>query len=190
MKFIDILLRIRNLLLRPGEEWSVIATESKNRKTIFVQFVLPLLCMITVAVIIGTWLVTSREKYSFDYVIGKIIALFCSLTSGLYFSSFLVTEITARQTDVKDHDKVFALMAYSSGAAYLVIMTVELFPFFRELIVLALYSCYLYWRGIPYLTQAQGQNRSVFAILSFVIAAPVYMLMFYFFGNVLKAIFA
>ncbi len=189
MHIIETLARIRNLLLYPGKEWESIAMENDNRKTVFSQFVFPVLCLMTLATIIGTWLDTSREVYSFGYVVYKVAILWCSLGAGLYLASFVITEITARQIGSKNHDKVFALMAYASSAAYLVMIVVALFPFFSELLVLAFYSCYLYWRGIPYVIQVRGQKQMIFTILSFVIVAAVFSLTFYFFGNILRALF-
>lgn len=189
MHFIDILSRIRNLLLYPAREWEVIAMEDKKRKTIFLQFVLPLLCLITVASVTGSLLFVTRTIFSLGYLASRIILLWCSLCSGLYLSAFVITEISADRINRKDHDKEFALLAYSLGPALLVIMLVELFPFFNELLILTFYSCYLYWRGIPYLMQVEGQNQMIFGILSFVIVTFVFGLMFFFFGNILEAIF-
>ncbi len=176
-------------MLYPAKEWEVIAVENKDRKTIFMQFVLPLLCLVTLASIIGSLLFASRMVFSFKYVICNIAILWCSLSVGLYLSSFVVTEITARKIGWKDHDKSFALMAYASSAVYLVLAIVQLFPFFNELLVLGFYSCYLYWVGIPFLIQAQGQKQMIFVLLSFIIVALVFSLVFYFFGNVISAIF-
>lgn len=189
MNFAGALYRFRNLLLHPSKEWAEIATENKNRKTVFMQFVVPFLCMVTVASVIGALFSVSRTIYSFGYIACKIANMLCSLGGGLYISSFLIGEITAQYAGLKNHHRVFALMAYSSGAAYSVIVTVELFPFFSELLVLALYSCYLYWRGIPAVINIRGHKHMVFAVLSFIITTLVFLLMFYFFGNVFKAIF-
>ena len=180
--------RIHNLMLYPAREWNSIAAENNNRKTIYIRFVLPLLCLIAIATVVGTWLATSRELYSAGYVIGKIVNLWASLSVGLYFSAFVITEIMAPQVEQRDHHRSFALMAYSSGAAYLVIFLVALFPFFNELLVLAFYSCYLYWRGIPYLIQVSGQKQMTYALLSFIIVVLIYSLMFFFFGKILWTI--
>ena len=183
-----ILTRIRNLMLYPAKEWDVIAAENNNRKTVYIRFVLPLLCLIALATVVGTWLATSRELYSAGFVICKIVNLWASLSAGLYFSAFVITEIMAHQVEQRDHHRSFALMAYSSGAAYLVIFIVALFPFFTELLVLAFYSCYLYWRGIPHLIQVSGQKQMIYGLLSFIIIALIYSLMFFIFGKILRTI--
>ena len=184
----QIFTRVRNLMLYPDREWKEIATENSRRKTVFIRFVTPLLCLIAIATIIGTWLTTPRELYSVGFVLYMIAILWTSLSVGLYLSAFVITEIMAHQIGSRDHDRAFALMAYASGAAYLTIAIVELFPFFSELLVLAFYSCYLYWRGIPYITCIEGQKQMIYVLLSFIIMALVYLLVFFFFGNVLRAI--
>ena len=184
----NIIIRTFNLLLFPDKEWKLIAAETNSRKKVYVRFVLPWLCLISIASIIGTWLTASRELYSAAYVLYKIALLWISLTSGLYLSVFVITEIMAHRLGTKNHALSFALMAYSSGAAYLTITIVALFPFFSELLVLAFYTFYLYWRGIPYLIQIEDQKRLMYGLLSFIIVVIIYFIMFVFFGNVLKAI--
>ena len=172
----------------PVKEWKKIAAENNNRKTVYVRFIVPLLCLISIATIIGMWLNTSRELYSAGYVLGWVVILWTSLSAGLYFSAFVIAEIMTHHVESKNHDRTFALMAYSSGTAYLVITIVALFPFFNELLVLAFFPCYLYWRGIPYLIQVEGPKQMIYGLLSFIIVMLIYLLMFFFFGNVLRAI--
>ena len=190
MKFnpLSVFFRIFNLMFYPDREWRTIAAENNHRQAVFVRFVLPFFCLIAVATIIGTWLVTSRENYSASYVAFKIADLLSSLIAGLFLSAFVITEIMAQQTGSKEQRRAFALIAYASGAAYLVIAIVELFPFFNELLVLAFYSCYLYWRGIPHLIQVDGQKQMIYGLLSFIIMALMHSLMFFLFGNLWRAI--
>jgi len=184
----QVFIRIRNLLFFPAKEWKDIAAENHNRKTIYVRFMLPVLCLIAIATVIGTWLATPREIYSAGYVIYRIVLLWTSLSAGLYFSAFLITEMMAHQLGMRDHKRAFTLMAYSSCAAYLTIVFVSLFPFFMELFVLAFYSCYLYWKGIPYMTGVDGHKRMIYGLLSFMIVILTYLLMLFFFGKILRAI--
>ena len=176
-------------MLYPTKEWDRIAAENNNRRTIFLRFVAPLLCLTAIATIIGTWLATPRELYSAGFVIFKIFHLCISISAGLFFSAFVITEIMAHQVDQRDHNRSFALMAYASGAAFLVIFIVEMFPFFNELLVLAFYSCYLYWRGIPHLIQVSGQKQMIYTLLSFIIMVLIFSLTFFFFGKILGTIF-
>jgi len=175
-------------MLNPAKEWEAIAAENHSRKTVYARFVVPLLCAIAIACIVGTWLITSRELYSAAYVLCTIAILWTSLSSGLYFSAYVIAEIMAHQIESKDHDKSFALMAYASGAAYLVIIIVSLFPFFVELLVLAFYACYLYWQGIPHLIRIHDRKRMIYALFSFIIVLLIYSLMFFLFGKFFRAI--
>ena len=181
--------RIINLLLFPAKEWKAIAEENNSRKTVYLRFVIPLLCVMAITTIIGTWLGTSRELYSAGYVICRILTLWVSISVGLYISAFLITEIMAREIETKEHNRNFALLAYSSAAAYLVIIIVSMFPFFKVFLVLSFYACYLYWVGIPQIVQVEGQKRMVYGMSSFIIIALIYLLMFFLFGNIFEAIF-
>jgi len=185
---VNIIIRTFNLLLFPDKEWKLIAAEDNSRKKVYVRFVLPWLCLVTIACIIGTWLTTSRELYSTTYVLRIIALLWTSLSAGLYLSAFVITEIMSHRVETKNHNSSFALMAYSSGAAYLAFTIVALFPFFSELLVLSFYACYLYWLGIPHLIQVEDQKQLIYGLLSFIIAVLAHLLMFFFFGNVLTAI--
>jgi len=175
-------------MLHPAREWKVIAEENNSRKTVYLRFVLPWLCLIVIATIIGTWIATSRELYSVWFVLYKIVLLWTSLSAGLYFSAVLITEIMAHQMGSRDHNRDFALIAYASGAAYLVIAFVALFPFFSELLILAFYSCYLFWRGIPYLIRVEDQKQMIYGLLSFIIILLVHLLTFFLFGKIFGAI--
>jgi len=185
----DLFVRLFNLLFFPSKEWSTIAEENNSRRTVYIKFVAPLLCLVAIATIIGTWLSTTRELYTFGYVIYKIAILWTSLSISLFVSSYLITEIMAQQLGDKNHNRDFALMAYSAGAAYLVIIVWSLFPFFSEFLVLTLYSCYLYWTGITYLIQVEESERKFYGFLSLIITMITYILMFFLFGKILKAIF-
>ena len=176
-------------MLHPAAEWEAIAAERHSRKTVFVRFVAPLLCLIAMATVGGTWLSASREYYSAAYVLCAIAVQWSTLIAGLFFSTFLIAEIMAQQLEAKDRAGSFALMAYASCAACFAIAVVSLFPFFIELLALALYSCYLYWRGIPFLMRIDGQKQLTFGLLSLVIALPTYSLMYFLFGKIFAAIF-
>ena len=185
---IHIFTRIRNLMFYPAKEWEAIAGENNNRMTVYIRFVAPLLGLIAITTIIGTWLSAPREVYSISYVCYLIAFLWTSLSAGLFLSAFVIAEIMAVQVNSKDHVRSFSLLAYSTGATYLVIALVTLFPFFREMLVLAFYSCYLYWQGIPLLIQVQDQKRMIYGLLSFIVVALIYLLTFFFFGKIWTAI--
>ena len=184
-----VIIRIRNLMLYPAKEWETIEVENSNRKTVYFRFVLPLLGLIAITTIIGTWLDTSREIYSIGYVCCRIAILWTSLSAGLFVSAFVITEVMSAQVNSKDHNRSFALLAYSSGAAFLVIAIVAMFPFFKELLVLAFYSCYLYWQGIPFLIRIEGQKQMIYGLFSFIVVALIYLLMFFFFEKIMTSIF-
>ena len=181
-------LRIINLLLFPTKEWSEIAAKNDARKATFLRIVAPLLGLMAVATVFGTWLYTSREIYSLKYVMYRVVVLWTATIVGLYVSAFVATEIMTQKAGVKDHAKGFALMANAAIAAYLALMIVALFPFFKEFLVLSFYSIYLYWLGIPAMMQIDKEKQTAFAALALVITAVVHLFVYFLFGNIFKAL--
>ena len=182
-------IRLFDLLFFPSKEWNTISEENHSRKTVYIQFVVPFLCFITLATIIGTW--TTQGVDEPKYIICEIAILWTSLSAGLFVSAYLVTEIMAQQLRKRNHNRDFALMAYSSCAAYIIIIIVALFPFpfLRLLLVLGFYSYYLYWTGMPYIVQVEDRERTFYGLLSLVIMIITYMLLFFLFGNTFRELF-
>ena len=180
---------IRNLLLQPGAQWAAIASENKSIKTVFREFVFPLLMLIAVCVLLGSVLFASRIDFSAIYVVKRIFLLLASLSAGLYLSAFLINT-TMIHLCQRNMQGVFALMAYSSGIAMLLIAMVELvpFPYLKELMVLAFYSIFLYWCGIPAILDIPAGKRGAFIVLSVIVAAAGYALPFFLFSKILNAI--
>ena len=148
------------------------------------QIMVPLLCLMAVATVYGTWLYTPRDDYTAWYVIRRILWLSLSLCTGLFASAFVVTEIMANKVGAKDHNKGFALMANAAVAAYLAIITVELFPFIKEFLILALYSCYLYWVGLPKIMQLERKLRVIHGMLAVLITVLMHSLLFFLFYKI------
>ena len=183
------LLRTINLLFYPSNEWKTIEEENRNRKTIYIRYVTPLLCIMTVACTIGACLYASRyHQFSLNYIIYRITTLWTTFSAGLFISAFLVSEIMAGHVKSKNYDRDFALMAYSSSVVYIVIIIIELSPF-NELIVLAFYSCYLYWTGISHLVKAEGKLQTKYCLMSFIIIALTYSLIYFLFEKIFASTF-
>ena len=177
-----VLRRVILLLLFPAKEWKTIAAENRSRTTVYIQFVVPLLCVMTVATIVGTWLDTSRELYSAGFVVCRIATLWASVSSGLYISAFVASGI------LEENKPDFQLIAYSLSATYMVIIIVSLLPFFKEFLVLALYSFYIFWQGIPYLINVEGEQRMKYGLLSLIIIVLTHLLMFFLFRNIFTSL--
>ncbi|MDR3094225.1 MAG: YIP1 family protein [Bacteroidales bacterium] len=185
----DVFYHIRNLLIQPSVQWAAIASENKSIKRVFCGFVFPLLLLIAVCVLLGSVLFASRIDFSAVSVVKRMLLLFASLSAGLYLSAFLIntTMIHLCQRNIQG---VFALMAYSSSVAMLLIAMVELlpFPYLKELLVLMFYSVFLYWRGIPAILDIPAGKRGAFIVLSVVTSAAGYALPFFLFSKILNAI--
>ena len=133
-----------------------------------------------------------KKEYKPEVVICEVAVLWASLSVSLFVSAYLVTEIMAQKLGQKKYSRDFVLMAYSSCAAYIIIIIYGLFPFdfFRLLFVLGVYSYYLYWIGIPYLVQTKDSElKTFYGLLSLFIMIITYLLMFFLFDKIFEEIF-
>ena len=176
--------RIINLLLFPAKEWQEIAVENHSRKTVYLKFMAPLLCATSISVMAGACLYLFHELRS---VVFWVATLCSSFSAGCFLSAFFVTEIMGNELGKREHRVDFALMAYSLGAAFIVVIIVFLSPF-REFVVLALYSCYLYWQGIPHMVRIEGQKQIKYALVSLFVSVLIFSLVFFLFGKIFSAL--
>ena len=183
--------RCFNLMFHPAREWKEIEAENNNRKVVYIRFVVPLLCLMTIAIIICTWLYTPSVLYTTGYVVHRITFLWVSLSTALYISTFAITEIMAQQLGSKNYDRIFTLIAYSLSAVYLAYIINDLFPLFGGLIfiVLGLYSCYLYWLGNSHLIHIKGKKQTIYGLSTLIITVLIHLEIFFYFGKVFEVIF-
>ena len=187
--FYQIFIRIRNLLLYPTKEWAKIAEESDDQGTIYLRFIVPLLCLWAVATIIGTWIATPRELYSTGYVFYAIFKPLLAYSAGLFLSAFIINALLAQHIGYNDRNRTFALIAYSSAIACLIFITVAMIPYLSELLILSIYSGYIYWQGLSQIFKTEEQERISYGLLSALIILFIFALTYFFFNNFLLALF-
>ena len=174
--------RIVYLFLFPEKEWKIIAAENNSSKSVYLKFVVPLLCLMTIATIVGTWINTSRELYSAAFVICRIAILWASASTGLFVSALVANGVQ------EENKPYFQLIAYSLSATYIVIVLVSLMPFFKEFIVLAFYSFYLFWQGITHLLKVDSEKIMKKGLLSISITVLTHLLMYFLFKNIFNSL--
>jgi hypothetical protein len=181
--------RIINLFFSPLTEWTEIAAEATSRKEILKNFLLPLSYVLAATIIIGAWINTAYTAHIIMFALYKIGYQVISLLCGLYVSAFIVSEIMEAHIGYKNHDETFAMMAYSSVAAYLVVICIGLFPFLKEIVVLSLYSFYMYWQGIQCNTNINAIHKNKYMLTACCTILLIFLLMFFISEKLFGAIF-
>ena len=152
--------RAKNILLQPGQEWPVIATETTDTKTLFLQYAVPLAAISPVATWLGHSLIgvsmgpfgTVRTPLLTGLglaVVGYILALVTVFVVGIVIDALAPT--FAGQ---KNGTQAMKCAIYASTPGWIA-GVLHLVPMLGVLVLIAsLYGLYLLYLGLPVLMKA------------------------------------
>jgi hypothetical protein len=170
----NLISRVKNLLLSPDAEWPVIAGETSDAKYLFTRYVailalIPALCgfigtsIIGVPVSVGTFrvplisgLINLVVGYAFTFVIVYAVAL-------------IVDALAPSFRAERNFPNALKLSVYSFTPAWLAGIFL-LIPGLRFLTILGLYGLYLLWTGLTPLMRSP-RDKAFFYALCVVVAA-------------------
>lgn len=172
----NLILRIKNILLKPYEEWLVIDRESGDPVYLFSRYVAILALIPAIAGIIGGSVIgvtvpagTFRVPLFIGILNGAISYLF---TFVIVYSVALVIDGLAPTFGTERHlPSAMKLAAYSFTPAWLAGIFL-LLPGLRFLTVLGLYSIYILWVGLGPLMRAP-KDKSLLYTITVVVAGLV-----------------
>lgn len=164
--------RVRQLLFHPAAAWRLIGEQKGTRRSILVGYVLPMALIPAIASFIGYGFVGANGllfRVSGLYW-GTAMAIDSLITSlSVYWLGvYLVDRIAPAFGAGRDLGRSAQLVAYSYTPAW-VAGIFYLLPMLQELVVLGLYSVYLFYLGIPILKPTSDDQRVAFTISSAII---------------------
>ena len=167
----NIVQRVKDILLNPKQTWPVIATEQTDITTLYTQYVMILALIPAVAGFIGMSVIgfsvlghTIRVPL-FTGIANMVVSYVLSLAM-IYLLALLADRLAPNFGGEKSMDNAMKLIAYSSTAG----MVGGIFSLIPGLSILgfltALYSLYLLFLGVPVMMKApQERALSYTAIL-------------------------
>ena len=174
--------RVKNILMKPKEEWAVIDVEQTSIQKLFVGYILILAAIGPIASMIGglvfgysagwgAFAVSWRPSVG-GAISGAVVSYVLSLIGVVVLA--LVIEFLAPQFGgQKDRVQAFKVAAYSMTAAW-VAGIFGIVPALAGLAVLGgLYGIYLLWLGLPRLMRVPEDKALVYFIVVIVVALVV-----------------
>ncbi|MGO4871995.1 MAG: Yip1 family protein [Roseiarcus sp.] len=173
----DIVERVKGILLSPKTEWQVIAPEPGDPAYLFTNYVAILAAIPAVCGFIGMSIVGVGMPMIGTYRVGIVGGLVSAIVQ--YVLAFVMVYVVALITDAlaptfgaqKDQSAALKLAVYSMTPAWLV-GVFSLVPGLRILGILGLYSLYLFWLGVPAMMKAPA-DKSVPYTAAVVVCAIV-----------------
>ncbi len=181
----NIIERIKGILVKPKEEWLVINGESTSSSALVINYLLPLAVIAALATFFGFFfaLPSGFIKIGIYYAIFALI----SLVVAVYATAYITDALAPSFASEKNINKSTQLVVYSATPVFVGAL-LGLLPRISWLGLLAgaIYSIYLLFLGIPVLKKTPEDKTPIYLIVILLSAGIIHWLV----GYILAKLFA
>ncbi len=176
--------RVKNILIQPNSEWSVIAAEPTATPELYKGYIMPLAAIGPLASIIGMSVVGlslplmgGTYRVPLTNSISHAIASFILTLVGVFLIALIIDALAPTFGGEKNQTQALKVAAYASTPSW-VAGIVLLLPMLGIIALLAaLYGIYLLYLGLPVLMKAPPEKAVAYTALVVVIAVVVMIVM-------------
>ena len=178
MNLID---RVRRMLLSPRTEWEVIEAEVTTPAALYTSYVMPLAAIGPVAEVIGYSVFGLTVPFLGTYrvpigsAITTAVVRYILMLVGTYLLGLIIDGLAPTFGAQRNPIQALKLAAYSS-TAFWVAGVFALVPGLRILQILGLYSLYLLYLGLPMLMKAPRGKAVEYTVVVVLAAVVLFML--------------
>lgn len=173
--------RAKNILLRPKEEWVVVAGESTTTAELYRNYIIILAAIGPVASIIGMSLVGISLPFFGTFRVPILNSLASAVVSyllglaGVYVLAMIIDYLAPTFAGQKNMNQALKLAAYSFTAGWLASVFV-IIPALSILSILGLYGIYLLYTGIPVLMKSPPEKSAGYTAAVIVAAIVIFFI--------------
>jgi hypothetical protein len=175
----DLVARVKGLLLDPKAEWQVIEREGADTGALLKGYVAILAAIPAVCGFIGTSII-GVAGHRTPLLPGIVSALggYLITFAGVYVMAFVTDELAERFGGRRSFGNAFKIAVYAQTAGWLAGVFTAI-PILAVLAVLGLYSFYLLYTGLPILMKVPEENVLGYFLAVLVCAVIVWMLILF-----------
>ena len=172
--------RVKRILLSPRPEWEVIDTEQTTTAELYKGYVAPLAAIGPVAQLIGYSLFgISVFGTTYRVPIGSgvttAIVMYVLTLAGTYLLALIIDALAPTFNGKRNRIQALKVAAYSSTASW-VAGIFALIPGLRMLSILGLYSVYLLYLGLPVLMKTPRDRALAYTGVVIIAAIVLFMI--------------
>ena len=173
----DIVARARNILLKPKEEWSVIAGEVTSTADLYKGYIAPLAAIPAVAGFIGMSIVGMPMVGRLPILSGltMMIVQYVLGLAAVYMLALIIDVLAPNFGGEKNMAQALKISAYSMTAAWLAGIF-SIIPMLGILGIVGLYSLYLLYLGLPVLMKAPAEKATIYTVVVIVVAIVLWLI--------------
>jgi MFS family permease len=171
--------RVKNILLQPQSEWQVIEPEQTDPQTLYTSYIMILALIPAVAGLIGTAFMVSfmGGRVGMGFIVGAAVMQYVLSLVMVFVVAFIADLLAPSFDGQKNLNQALKLTAYAMTAAW-VAGVFTLIPFLGWLLSLlgGLYALYLFYLGAPLLMKvpaAKTVGYTVVVVLAAIIVSFV-----------------
>lgn len=166
--------RIKNILLKPGTEWDVIAQEPTTIKELYLNYIAPLAAIPAIATIIGMSFIGTivpflgQIKTPLQSSLATGLISYIGTLIGVYIAALIISALAPTFSGVKDNSQALKVVAYSMTPAWIAGI-LYILPTLGIIAILAsLYGIYLLYLGLPKLMKSPKEKTIGYIIVSLI----------------------
>jgi hypothetical protein len=170
--------RVKNILLQPKQEWAVVETETTDTKTLYTSYAMILAAIPAVAGFIGASIIGYGTVFGVSVripiaqgIAGAVVGYALSL-GGVYVLALIIDALAPNFNGSKNMNQALKLAVYSSTASWMAGIF-SLIPGLGILGLLGLYSLYLLFLGLPVLMTAPEDKAVAYTAVTVVCALVI-----------------
>jgi hypothetical protein len=168
--------RCLGIIRSPKIEWVKINEEDDSIFNLIISFLLPLLILLVVASMIGSYIPMIGKGFAADILLSTGLMQFGSILLSIAVSIFAVNGMIGTFKGTPSIRKASKLVIYSYVPGILVAIILGIAPWFYILGLLFLYSFYIFFQGTPVMLDIPVERQSNFSTLSSTTMLIVYLM--------------
>jgi hypothetical protein len=177
----NIVERVKSILLKPGDTWVVIKNEETSIKHLYTSYSVILAAIPPIASLIGMSMVGFSVigfRYRVPFGSAFVSALFHYIFSllGLYIVAVITNALAPNFGSRKNILNAFKVVVFSNTPAWIASILLIIPSLSSLVMILSLYSLYLFYTGLPFLMETPRDKTLGYTILVIIISIVVFFL--------------
>ena len=171
--------RARGIVLRPRQEWQVIASEQTTASALYRSYVVPLAAIGPIATIIGTALFglsipfVGAVRVPLGAAVTQAVVTYVLTLVGTYVFALIIDALAPTFAGTRNSTQALKVAVYASTAAWLA-AAFSILPALSFLALLGLWSLYLLYLGLPVLMKAPPERALTYTAAVVIAAIVIY----------------
>jgi hypothetical protein len=166
----NIVERVQNIIVKPTQEWDVIAKETHTVPGLFTGYVMILAAIPAVSGFIGYCIVGfGGYRVPMAYGLAHMVVSYVLSLAFVYVMALIIDALAPQFEGERNFMQALKVAAFFPTAAWLAGIF-SIIPLMSILTILGLYSLYLLYLGLPRVMKASEEKAMTYAVVVVIVA--------------------